>query len=109
MWTSGYCTFDLHGFCEWRQVRDGYDDFDWILHKGETLSQETGPKVDSTHGTVEGSITMFYNYLLRNTLSNCFDLIDRLDHELLNKKCTIVHNATFHAQLPSFLVCTIQH
>ena len=31
---------------------------DWILHKGDTPSKETGPKVDHTHGTAEGSINI---------------------------------------------------
>lgn len=55
----GNCDFEQNGFCEWRQVIEGYDDLDWILHKGDTPSEDTGPKEDHTRGSAEGSITIY--------------------------------------------------
>ncbi|CAB4024986.1 MAM and LDL-receptor class A domain-containing 2-like, partial [Paramuricea clavata] len=56
---DGNCDFEENGFCEWHQVIEGYDDLDWILHKGDTPSEDTGPKVDHTRGSAEG----FYIYI----------------------------------------------
>ncbi|KAJ8048131.1 MAM and LDL-receptor class A domain-containing protein 1 [Holothuria leucospilota] len=50
------CDFQ-EGFCNWVQLDD--DDFDWTRHKGETGSDNTGPKYDHTTGTVDG----YYIYI----------------------------------------------
>ena len=52
---SGNCDFEQDGFCEWRQVYDGSDDFDWTIHSGLTPSIRTGPFMDHTTGTREGA------------------------------------------------------
>ncbi|XP_028395409.1 uncharacterized protein LOC114519468 [Dendronephthya gigantea] len=41
--------------CQWHQVNDGSDDFDWSIGKGETSSKNTGPMTDHTTGSKEGS------------------------------------------------------
>ena len=52
----GECDFEQHGFCEWLQVKDGDDDFDWLLNQGETSSKETGPNGDHTTDSKQGMI-----------------------------------------------------
>uniref|UniRef100_UPI00398E89C9 proline-rich protein 36-like n=1 Tax=Pristiophorus japonicus TaxID=55135 RepID=UPI00398E89C9 len=41
------CDFE-HGLCDWEQSIT--DDFDWLLHRFQTFSRETGPKGDHTKG-----------------------------------------------------------
>jgi hypothetical protein len=53
---SGSCDFEQDGFCEWRQVHDGHDDFDWSINSGETSSKQTGPSVDLTTESELGSV-----------------------------------------------------
>ena len=48
----GDCDFET-GFCSWSNVDN--DDFDWLLHKGETPSWNTGPTVDHTLNTANGT------------------------------------------------------
>ena len=48
----GDCDFET-GFCSWSNVNN--DDFDWLLHKGETPSWDTGPTVDHTLNTANGT------------------------------------------------------
>ncbi|XP_020369049.2 MAM and LDL-receptor class A domain-containing protein 1-like [Rhincodon typus] len=42
-----FCDFE-HGLCDWEQSTT--DDFDWVLHRYQTASRETGPKRDHTKG-----------------------------------------------------------
>lgn len=42
-----FCTFDIN-ICEWEQATT--DNFDWIRHKGPTLTPNTGPSYDHTTG-----------------------------------------------------------
>ncbi|XP_043537246.1 mucin-17-like [Chiloscyllium plagiosum] len=42
-----FCDFE-HGLCDWEQSTT--DDFDWVLHRYQTFSRETGPKRDHTKG-----------------------------------------------------------
>ena len=49
------CDFEKDSHCEWSQIHDGNDDFDWSIHNGPTPSAGTGPLVDHTTGTKEGS------------------------------------------------------
>ncbi|XP_022098207.1 MAM and LDL-receptor class A domain-containing protein 1-like isoform X2 [Acanthaster planci] len=50
------CDFDDHNFCHY--TNNQYDDFDWTLNSGNTLSSGTGPDADHTTGTTSG----FYIY-----------------------------------------------
>jgi exonuclease III len=52
----GSCDFEQAGFCEWRQVHDGHDDFDWLTNSGETSSEQTGPRFDHTTESELGSV-----------------------------------------------------
>ncbi|XP_067879282.1 uncharacterized protein [Heterodontus francisci] len=45
------CDFE-HGLCDWEQSTT--DDFDWMLHRHQTFSRETGPKRDHTKGQCKG-------------------------------------------------------
>ncbi|XP_028397236.1 MAM and LDL-receptor class A domain-containing protein 1-like [Dendronephthya gigantea] len=53
--TNANCDFEEGSLCEWHQVNDGSDDFDWSIGKGETASKNTGPIVDRTTRSKEGS------------------------------------------------------
>ena len=49
------CNFDNDTYCMWHNVHAG-DNFDWILHQGETPSDNTGPTSDHTTGTPQGRL-----------------------------------------------------
>ena len=55
MYVLGNCDFEKEGLCDWQQIQNGEDDFDWSINSGETSSKGTGPKVDHTTGTREGT------------------------------------------------------
>ncbi|GFN85250.1 MAM and LDL-receptor class a domain-containing protein 2-like [Plakobranchus ocellatus] len=52
------CDFTLNT-CQWRNVEDHTDDFDWLRNRGKTASLNTGPSTDHTSGTSSG----FYMYV----------------------------------------------
>lgn len=52
---SANCNFEEESFCQWHQVNDGSDDFDWSIGRGETASKKTGPIVDHTTRSKEGN------------------------------------------------------
>lgn len=41
------CDFES-GLCGWLNRQT--DDFDWILHSGQSMTQNTGPSMDHTTG-----------------------------------------------------------
>lgn len=47
------CDFEATNFCQWRNLDD--DEFDWSLQKGATFSADTGPMVDHTMYTAQGT------------------------------------------------------
>ncbi|XP_030849653.1 MAM and LDL-receptor class A domain-containing protein 2 [Strongylocentrotus purpuratus] len=49
----GACSFE-NGLCTWKNEQND-DDFDWLLIKGRTPSDDTGPGVDHTLGTPYGA------------------------------------------------------
>jgi len=52
---SGVCTFE-EDLCNWLNGQNGVvDDFDWIRNSGSTPSYGTGPNVDHTYGTPDGT------------------------------------------------------
>ncbi|XP_028406441.1 MAM and LDL-receptor class A domain-containing protein 1-like [Dendronephthya gigantea] len=53
---EGSCDFERSGLCNWEQVLDGGDNFDWSINSGSTPSKFTGPNVDHTTGSIEGRI-----------------------------------------------------
>ena len=74
MHTLGDCDFEKHSFCEWLQVNDGQDDFDWLLNQGETSSKETGPAVDHTTHSKQGITSLvLYAKVKLNTTYPLFD------------------------------------
>jgi hypothetical protein len=50
----GSCNFEKDGLCDWQQIQNGEDNFDWSINIGETSSKNTGPEVDHTTGSKEG-------------------------------------------------------
>ncbi|GFS24286.1 MAM domain-containing protein 2, partial [Elysia marginata] len=56
--SSEACDFKL-GLCQWRNVEDRSDDFDWVRNQGKTQSLQTGPSTDHTSGTASG----YYMYV----------------------------------------------
>ncbi|KAH3846512.1 hypothetical protein DPMN_088814, partial [Dreissena polymorpha] len=48
------CDFDNNSFCGWMNAQTG-DNFDWILYRGPTPSDGTGPNVDHTLGNSSGT------------------------------------------------------
>ena len=70
----GDCDFEKHSFCEWLQVNDGRDDFDWLINQGKTLSKDTGPTVDHTTHSKQGITSLvFYTRVKLYTTSPLFD------------------------------------
>jgi hypothetical protein len=52
---SQICTFE-DDLCTWLNGQNGVvDDFDWLRNSGSTTSIGTGPSVDHTYGTPEGT------------------------------------------------------
>lgn len=51
---EGDCDFEK-GLCTWSHVK-GLDKFDWLLGKGSTQSQFTGPKSDHSKGDLSGNL-----------------------------------------------------
>jgi hypothetical protein len=52
---SEMCTFEVD-LCTWLNGQNGVvDDFDWLRNSGSTPSIGTGPSVDHTYGTPEGT------------------------------------------------------
>ena len=49
----GNCDFEK-GLCTWTNP-GGVDDFDWVLGRGSTASQLTGPSADHTVGNATGN------------------------------------------------------
>ena len=52
----GGCDFERGGLCNWQQVLDGEDNFDWSINSGATPSKFTGPRFDHTTGSIQGRI-----------------------------------------------------
>ncbi|XP_067654505.1 MAM and LDL-receptor class A domain-containing protein 2-like [Haliotis asinina] len=51
----GTCNFDKRTFCTYKNVKDGTDDFDWLLQHGHTSSSNTGPSADHSMGNSRGT------------------------------------------------------
>ena len=51
--TDAMCNFENGSQCIWQNVNLG-DDFDWILHRSKTPSDDTGPNVEHTFGNETG-------------------------------------------------------
>ncbi|XP_035827615.1 MAM and LDL-receptor class A domain-containing protein 1 [Aplysia californica] len=47
------CNFEMKTICSWSNLNS--DNFDWTVNQGPTSSTGTGPSVDHTKGTVNGS------------------------------------------------------
>ncbi|XP_078690665.1 uncharacterized protein LOC144921492 [Branchiostoma floridae x Branchiostoma belcheri] len=54
---SPNCTFEVSSICGYRQ--DIHDSAEWTRHQGQTDSDNTGPGVDHTLGTVQGHYMYF--------------------------------------------------
>ncbi|KAH3846508.1 hypothetical protein DPMN_088809 [Dreissena polymorpha] len=52
--TDAMCNFENGSQCIWQNVNLG-DDFDWMLHRSKTPSDDTGPNVDHTFGNETGT------------------------------------------------------
>ncbi|XP_038052763.1 MAM and LDL-receptor class A domain-containing protein 2-like [Patiria miniata] len=63
--TSFNCNFEEGSLCGWVKPPTGSDDTDWLLQRGATYTASTGPIVDHTTGTIEGS----YLYIEASWLS----------------------------------------
>lgn len=50
----GLCDFENKDFCDWTNV-DNIDDFDWLIKTGPLDIPGTGPSVDQTTGTSDGT------------------------------------------------------
>ncbi len=48
------CDFENKDLCNWMNVKDK-DEFDWLINTGPSSSYGTGPNVDHTLGTSEGT------------------------------------------------------
>ncbi|XP_052255034.1 SCO-spondin-like [Dreissena polymorpha] len=62
------CNFDVNSFCSWRNVH-GFDDFDWVLYRSSTPTDETGPDFDHTTRNSSGS----YIFTESSAPRNLFD------------------------------------
>lgn len=51
---TGNCNFET-GMCTWTNP-DGIDDFDWLLGRGNTKTDQTGPAFDHTLGNATGEV-----------------------------------------------------
>jgi len=47
--TADFCDFEK-GLCNWSQLPNDVDDFDWIQGGGSTRTLNTGPSNDHTRG-----------------------------------------------------------
>lgn len=66
---SGFCDFELDNtLCTWTNV-EGEDEFDWEEGNGKTSSLGTGPSVDHTFGTINGTY-LFIGKLINNLIKN---------------------------------------
>ncbi|CAF3694948.1 unnamed protein product, partial [Didymodactylos carnosus] len=70
------CTFDSNDLCAWQNALT--NNFDWLLHKGQTDSLDTGPDVDHTLGTKDG----YYIYI-ETSFPAQFGEKARLESEIL--------------------------
>lgn len=46
------CSFE-DGFCDWTNTKEG-DDSEWVMNRGSTPTEGTGPRYDHTLGTALG-------------------------------------------------------
>ena len=84
------CDFEEENICSWYQYES--DELDWLLNQGQTDTSDTGPHVDVTLGTAEGTylyieasspskagdramlVSEYLSYTTPNNHASCFGL-----------------------------------
>ncbi|KAH3835309.1 SCO-spondin-like isoform X2 [Dreissena polymorpha] len=65
------CNFDVNSLCSWRNVH-GLDDFDWVLYRSSTPTDDTGPDFDHTTRNYSGSYIFTESSAPRNLLDTAW-------------------------------------
>lgn len=79
----GDCDFENH-YCNWRNVPNNLDEFDWIRYYGRTGTHNTGPQFDHTKGTRQGNLILLSCYITISSLRKIFWAHQKLDYFYLS-------------------------